>query len=236
MSRHALLLPLLLLACPAPAQDGTGVRIYRCTDAGGTQSLRDTPCPRGQAQQARDMLRPRDAAAPAAMARRTPAPAASPAPAHVMMLAPPRPMYECVTPDGERYTSENGSGNPRWVPLWTLGEPYFGWPRRADAGRGSYRPAPSGNAAIGRPQQDASAMTRSAPVVAGGAWPAAIGGGTWISDACALLPPAEVCAILRDRRAAIRTRFFNAMPTERDLLRGEERAVNARLDNDCGGR
>ena len=32
-----------------------------------------------------------------------------------------------------------------------------------------------------------------------------------------------------------RTRFFNAMPSERDVLRVEERAINARLDNDCGG-
>lgn len=234
MPRHALLLPpLLLLACAAPAQDGAGVRIYRCTDASGKQSLRDTPCPRGQAQQARDMLRPRDAAAAPV---RAPAPAAASAPARVVLLAPPQPMYECVTPEGERYTSENGSGNPRWVPLWTLGDPYFGRPRRLEAGRGGYRPAPSGNAAIGRPQQDAPALNRSAPGPVRGAWPAASGGGTWISDACAMLPPAEVCARLRDRRAVIRTRFFNAMPSERDVLRGEERTLNARLANDCGAR
>ena len=62
------------------------------------------------------------------------------------------------------------------------------------------------------------------------------GGGTWIRDQCALLPPREACARLRDRRDAIRTRFFNAQEKERDVLRLEERGINARLDNDCGGR
>lgn len=37
------------------------------------------------------------------------------------------------------------------------------------------------------------------------------------------------------RSDAIRTRFFNAQEKERDSLRIEERSVNARLDNDCGG-
>ncbi len=67
-------------------------------------------------------------------------------------------------------------------------------------------------------------------------WPVASGGGQWIRDTCAMLPPSETCALLRDRRAEIRTRFFNAMPSERDVLRVEERGINARLDNDCGGR
>ena len=42
--------------------------------------------------------------------------------AHVY-LAPPRPLYECITPDDVTYTSDTGDGNPRWVPLWTLGYP-----------------------------------------------------------------------------------------------------------------
>ena len=66
-------------------------------------------------------------------------------------------------------------------------------------------------------------------------WPVASGGGSWIRDDCAMLPPPEACARLRDRRDQIRTRFFNAMPSERDVLRVEERSINARLDNDCGG-
>ena len=59
--------------------------------------------------------------------------------------------------------------------------------------------------------------------------------GTWIRDTCHELPPAEVCARLRDRRAEIERRFFNAQPSERDTLRVEERGVDARLDEDCGG-
>jgi hypothetical protein len=59
--------------------------------------------------------------------------------------------------------------------------------------------------------------------------------GTWIRDACHGLPQQEVCARLRDRRDEIRRRFFNAQPSERDLLRNEERGIDARLGDDCGG-
>ena len=62
------------------------------------------------------------------------------------------------------------------------------------------------------------------------------GGGTWIRDPCAMLPPRETCNRLRDRRDAIRTRFFNAQEKERDALRLEERGINTRLADDCGGR
>lgn len=231
MRRALPLLPLLALAWPLAATPAQGdVRIYRCTDAAGRQSLRDTPCPKGQTQQARDMLRPKDAPR---VLRPVPPPPAAPAPVRVVLLAPPRPMYECVTPDGARYTSENGSGNPRWVPFWTLGYPAHGvpWP---DARRGSFRPAPSVNASVGRPQE--ALPTPYAPPPVGPHpvhWTVASGGGTWVSDACSLLPPADTCARLRERRDAIRTRAFNTMPSERDALRREERALVARLDNDC---
>ena len=233
--RIPVLLLLLAAAAIAQAQATGNVRIYRCIDAAGKQTLRDTPCPKGQQQQARDMLRPRDA--PIAARPPVPAsvPAPQPAPAQVVFLAPPRPMYECTTHDGKRYTSENGEGNPRWVPLWTLGFRTLDHPPRIEADRGSFRPAQSANASVGRPQQQLPEPASSSrhgrwP------WPAASGGGTWIRDDCAMLPPAETCARLRDRRSEIRTRFFNAMPSERDVLRPEERAINARLDNDCGGR
>ena len=155
----------------------------------------------------------------------------------MVYLAPPQPRYECVTEEGRRYSSENGDGNPRWVPLWTLGYPVFGRPPRIDTDRGSFRPAPSESASIGRPQQSLPTPTRvPSPQHGRVPWPAASGGGTWIRDDCAMLPPRETCARLRDRRAEIRSRFFNAMPSERDVLRVEERTINARLDNDCGGR
>lgn len=231
-------LSIVLLAAAtlaAHAQSSDGVRIYRCTDGAGKQTLRDTPCPKGHAQQVREMLRPKDAPTRVRPTQPVAVPAPQP-PAQVVYRAPPQPMYECTTYEGKRYTSENGEGDPRWVPLWTLGDPVFGRPPFGAADRGSFRPAPSANASIGRPQQRLPRPeAQAAPRPGRAPWPAASGGGTWIRDDCAMLPPRETCARLRDRRGEIRGRFFNAMPSERDVLRAEERTINARLDNDCGG-
>ena len=196
------------------------VTVYRCTDASGRVSIGDAPCRKGQAQQMREMQRPQEAPAkpvspalPMRQAASVPAPVVQ-APVY---LAPPRPMYECTTPDGAHYTSDDGNGNPRWVPLWTLGYPVV-------------RPKSSLGSNIGQPNQQMHPRHRDVN------WPVATGGGTWISDSCAMLPPEETCARLRDRRDAIRTRFFNAQEKERDRLRLEERGINARLENDCNGR
>ena len=195
------------------------VTVYRCTDARGRVSLQDAPCAKGQAQQARDMPRPVDVP-PASVV--PPPPAISPAPAsppdtRTVYLAPPRPMYECVTPEGRRYTSDDGRGNPRWVPLWTLGYPVV-------------RPRSVLGDNIGHPDRVMHPPPHDV------VWPVATGGGTWVRDDCVMLPPREACARLRDRRSELRTRFFNAQEKERDALRNEERNINERLDNDCGGR
>ena len=58
--------------------------------------------------------------------------------------------------------------------------------------------------------------------------------GTWVRDTCHALPQAEVCARLSDRRSELRRRFFNAQESERNVLRREERGLNARLADDCG--
>ena len=190
----------------AHAQD---VTIYRCVDAKGHLTLRDTPCGKDQKQEARTMTRPQDAP------RKPAKPAADAPPAREYVadtqppprdvyLAPPRPLYECITPDGMRYTSDTSDGNPRWVPLWTLGYPAYNVV-------GSHVAGPN---MIG---------------------PNYYGAGTYVRDTCYMLPPDEVCAITRDRRDELRKRFFNAMPSERDVLRVEERSLNARLDNDCEG-
>ena len=218
----ASLLPLLAVAAaqvqPLPAQPAATVTVYRCTSATGKVSLQDAPCAAGQAQQAWQMQRPMDAPArPAPPLPVPPAAARAVPPARdVVYLAPPRPLYECVTPDGARYTSDDGRGNPRWVPLWTLGYP-------------AVRPHSVVGDNIGHPDRRMHPPHRDVN------WPVATGGGTWIRDDCTMLPPREACARLRDRRSALRTRFFNAQEKERDALRTEERALNARLDNDCGG-
>ncbi|MET0289973.1 MAG: DUF4124 domain-containing protein [Pseudoxanthomonas sp.] len=120
--RPALSIALLLAALPAAADT---VTLYRCTDKAGHEAIRDTPCGTGQQQREVVMQRPQDPP-PREVSTQTPPPvAAAPAPAQqvtqVIYRTPPRPMYDCVTPEGERYTSENGDGNPRQVPLWASG-------------------------------------------------------------------------------------------------------------------
>jgi hypothetical protein len=222
MRACAAIVALFFAGCFATALGADDVTIYRCTDASGRLTLRDTPCRKDQKQQTRTMVRPKDA--PAVRAAPVPPPRVDipqPSP-RVVVVRTPRPLYECVPPDGPAYTSDSPEGHPRWVPLWTLGYPYSGVysngltvtqvgaaPTRAPGGGRHRHPRPGGFG-IG-----------------------AYGGGTWIRDDCHALPQADVCARLVDRRDAIRTRFFNAMPSERDTLRVEERSINARLDSDC---
>lgn len=209
------------IAVPASAQSND-VRIYRCTDAKGGQSLRDSPCPAGQKEQVREMQRPKDAPSVVRAKPSTLSPVTAPAaPVRVVYLAPPQPIYECVTHEGKHYTSENNEGNPRWVPLWTLGYPVVR--QRTSLGNNIGGATPRPGSTLDVPPGDIN-------------WPVASGGGQWIRDTCNMLPQAEACARQRDRRDEIRSRFFRAMPSERDVLRVEERGINARLDNDCGGR
>lgn len=215
-----------LIACwllPAAARDG--VTIYRCTDARGRLTLQDAPCAKGSKQDARTMLRPKDAPRRVTVTPRRARPAdARPVP-QVVVVNTPRPLYECTTPDGATYTSESPEGNPRFVPLWTLGYPVVYEGPVATPGGASIRYSDgsvdarvdSGGVAYGR-----------VPTLAG------YGAGTWVRDACSALPQQEVCARLVDRRDEIRRRFFNAMPSERERLDREERGINARLGSDCG--
>lgn len=237
---------LLSLAGAGAAQAANPITVYRCVDASGHVTLGDVPCAEGSREQVRAMPRPRDGVAPAprpAAAPEPDAPQPEPAP-QVVVVHTPQPMYECVTPDGETYTSETGDGNPRWVPLWTLG--YGG---RGHGGR------PGGNAGT-RALNDYVAnrplggyvgapTPRPEPPRGGVGGPdrphrpgySDFGGpGTWVRDTCHPLPQSEVCARLVDRREAIRKRFFNAQERERNTLRVEERGINARLAADCGNR
>ncbi|TWI14454.1 DUF4124 domain-containing protein [Aerolutibacter ruishenii] len=239
--RPALLLTLMLLTQPlvTPAHAGE-ITVYRCTDANGRVSLRDTPCPGGQQQTTREMLRPKDPpprAATAPAATTTPAAAPPPQPPRVVVVRNPEPVYECITPDGERYTSPNADGNPRWVPLWTLGYPTYpidpghrgGVHGRVDMGGGSVR----GRVEFGGHAPPRPPLVRPTPPPSDTV--AAFPTGTWIRDACTRLPQAEVCARLRDRRHALDRRYNSALQSERHRITDEQRLIDAQLDEDCDG-
>jgi hypothetical protein len=231
MDRIPAALMCLTLLVPASARElahaADEVMLYHCTDARGRLTVRDTPCPKGHQQDARKMVRPRDPPPRPATSEVAPAPrnpVADPRPTStIVVIQPPRPLYECVTPDGERYTSDTGEGRPRYVPLWTLGFP-VGERRAVDRhGRPFREPARDPGRRVPR---DGHHATRP--------WLPAFAASTFVRDECHALPRAEVCDRLVDRRDALRTRAFNAQQRERDALRLEERGLSARLANDCG--
>lgn len=242
-----------LASCNAAwAMQSTAVTVYRCIDAKGHVTLGDAPCPTGTKEEVRTMQRPQDAPP-----RQVPAPdvpaavpvaAPTPPPPHVIVMRTPQPMYECTTPDGERYTSDTGDGNPRWVPLWTLGY-HSRWRTHGSPGPGNVATQQLNAYQAGRPLGGrVGAPTNPRPSPAPVTPPerprspghqrpppyGSAGGGTWVRDTCHALPQAEVCSRLADRREVIRRRFFNAQETERNELRREERGINARLAADCG--
>jgi len=210
------------------------VTIYRCTDAKGHLTLRDTPCRPGEKQQTRSMLRPQDPPArPVPKAESPPSgatAATSTAAPRTIVLTPPRPLYECISPNGDRYTSDTAEGSPRWVPLWTLGYPV--WPRHD-------RHVDSGiHARIGGRFDHARFDVRFGtprhhhpPAAVVPTYPA----GTWVRDECYALPQQEICDRLRDRRWELDRRYNSAMQSERAQITLEERGIDARLSNDCGG-
>lgn len=223
------------------------ITIYRCTGGQGQLSLRDTPCADGQQQQRVEMVRPRDPpprTVANAVAASAPVTATAPPPQQVIVIRPPEPVYQCVTPDGERYTSDNPTGNPRWVPLWTLGYPVYplpGWD-----GQPGYppvvpqHPTSSGRQVnrfkfdnVGRPSPEPSrsgpGLRVRPPMVGLGVSP-----GTWISDQCHRLPQDEVCEHLHDRRWELGRRYNSAMQSDRRLIDAEQRRIDARLATDCG--
>jgi len=239
----------LLLACGTTARAADPLTVYRCTDARGNVTLGDVPCAAGVEEEVREMQRPQDRPAPPPRSAAADAPATpveAPAP-RVVVVRAPQPMYECTTPDGERYTSETAEGNPRWVPLWTLGyrsgrgrgspgtgermtgalsEYYADLPPGGRVGAPTPRPGGLSGGGVGRPDRP-DRPHRPGYGNFGGP-------GTWIRDSCHALPRGEVCARLVDRRDEIRRRFFNAQERERNTLRTEERGINARLAADCG--
>jgi hypothetical protein len=216
-SRQLPLLPMLMLL--SSLAHGDEVTIYRCVGPGGELALRDSPCIKGETQQVRSMARPKDPA-PGTLPITAPTPPPVVAPVRevqVIYRTPPRPMYECVTAEGERYTSDNGEGNPRSVPLWTLGYPM--WSHRNGGHRPGSPDGSPGRPGAGHPPHPGLVL----PV-----------GTAWISDECHALPQEEVCDRLSDRRYEIIRRYNSAMQGERRQLELEQRGIDARLSNDCG--
>ncbi|WP_162782154.1 DUF4124 domain-containing protein [Arenimonas caeni] len=119
----------ILLACVGPA-GAQQITVYRCTDAQGRVSLQDAPCPAGQTQERRNMVRPQDPP-PRPVARETAPPATTPAPEPPPPIALPRPspppLYQCTAYDGATRYSENYDPNPRCVPLAVLGYDAGAW-------------------------------------------------------------------------------------------------------------
>ncbi len=227
----------LVLSCAAPLR-AQNVLIYRCVAGDGSLTLRDSPCDDGERQDTRSMLRPQD---PPPSPEPAPSPPQAPAAApqrevQVVYRAPPRPMYECRTSDGDTYVSDEGEGNPRWVPLWTLGYPtWTGY-------RSGPRPPPTagpGQPGVLRPggQGGPGGPTGPRP---GGPHPGSHGprvayaGGTWVRDQCHPLPQQEICSRLTDRRWEIFRRYNSASQSERRELDLEKRGIDARMANDCG--
>lgn len=213
------------LGGPRTVHAADDVVIYRCTDGKGRLTLRDSPCAKGERQETRSMVRPKDAPsrAPSPMPSQNVVAAASPPP-QVIVINAPRPLYECVTPDNARYFSESAEGNPRQVPAWTLGAPLFARVPTGEPGRIDFQ------VENGRVSGNYSSGSLGSVVVPTAA---AYGATTWIRDACFPLPPGEVCARVRDRRDELRRRFVIAQPSERAALGREERSIEARLNQDC---
>lgn len=211
---------LLILAAPGAAEDLT---VYRCTDGDGHVSLRDTPCPAGLREEAIDMQRPDDPhPTPAVIASEPrPTPSTPPVQTRVVIVEASRPLYQCTTPDGDRYTADNADGNPRWVPLWTLGYPAI-WPRNPLGDRvGAPRP---------EPPSDGPGPPELPPIVGIAYTP-----GAWVRDHCVRLPAADACEVLRAEQRALRKEWFNAMPSRRAEVTAEERALEQRVARTCAG-
>lgn len=200
------------------------VTIFRCTDAQGRLTLRDSPCSKGERQESRVMARPKDA----------PQTPAAPTPVNVVVDAPrqqpqiivvknPQPMYECVSPDNDRYLSDTPEGNAHWVPIWPVAYP-------VQVNVPAY---PPGQLDVHVDNGHVSGGYHSGGRVPPIPTYTEFGGGTWVRDPCHALPQAEVCDHLRDRRDDIRRRFTIAQPSERAVLSREESIVVNRLAVDC---
>lgn len=220
-------------AAAEPAADGNKVTVYRCLDGNGRLvALRDSPCLAGEKSEVVQMQRPQDP--PPRPAAPAPAPTSGAEPPvreiHTVHLQPPQPMYECTAPDGTTYTSDDDDGNPRWVPLWTLGFPVASRPPVrppvAPPGSGPSPPPPHPPANPPRPPHPPGHGAQPGPVPV-------MAGGSWVRDDCVRLPQEDVCRRLSDRRYEILRVYHAAMPSGRAELDREQALIDERMASDC---
>lgn len=96
------------------------VTLHRCTDARGTVTWQDDPCPKGSQDLVREMIRPVDAPKSARKPAKAPAPVVEPLPEPAplaRLLIPPPAMYKCTSYDGIERFSESYDPNPRCEPI-----------------------------------------------------------------------------------------------------------------------
>jgi hypothetical protein len=236
ISATSLLASLWALAVTSPASAGVdpaaaaNVRIYRCVGSNGQIALQDAPCQQGR-QQVLDMTRPKDPPARHPAVQVTP-PAVTPAPASAparVIVVHSQPLFECTTPEGERYTADDGQGNPRWVegplvpviiaaPVHRPGPP----PHRPPGSRPGY----------GHGRGHGPGAGHAPPLI--GTYVAS--GGQWIRDTCQQLGRREACSVLGEQRWALIGRYNSALSSEREQLVREQRRVEQRMEQQpCEG-
>lgn len=202
---------LALLAMAATASAGQAatdtVRIYRCVDSQGRIALQDSPCRNGR-EQVLERIRPKDPAP----VRSAASPAAQPATPEVLTrvveVSAPPPLYRCITDSGQQYTSEDGQGNPRWVPggvpVWVTapGLHHSGLPSRQPP----RRPWPPAHGAV---------------LVASP--------GYWVRDTCQRMGRQQACRHLADERWQLISRYNSALQSERAVLQSDQQRVEERM-------
>lgn len=211
----ALAAALALAGSLQAASAADNVRIYRCTSSSGAVALQNAPCSGGR-QQVLEMQRPQDP--PPRIVSTEPAKTSPPPPereVRIVTVQPPQPLYECIAPDGGRYTSDTAEGNARWVQTWVYGYP-VGRP-----GPGGRHPAPARPPATGPRIPVGVVVPYSSSVM--------------VRDECHVLPVREACARLSDRRWELIRRYNSAMPSAREQMTREQHGIEARLEQDCGG-
>lgn len=116
----------ILFLTAADSAGGDEITVYRCEKASGGVSLQDAPCPQGQAQTSRNMVRPQDPPPRPKPDEPEPEPAGDRADldyaAPVMPTTyPPPSLFQCTDYDGAVRYSEYYDPNTRCVPLAVLG-------------------------------------------------------------------------------------------------------------------